>query len=566
MTERHNLSCVVSSIFLSATICAMVVLIAYFIWSLDRGFEIYDESYYLLLAIYSEDVKLFVSAQHWLMAPLWKLTRSLLGFRALGLSILVLSSTILAFGAMHAYSVVTQVNISNKRERAMIMASTVSGALLYGATINFSPCYNLFAAVSAYLAVGFILLTITIKNTPSWGVYALYMFSGCAVGILMLSKFTAGLAVVFLVIVLIAFLGGNLRERVMGSLVLLFGIIVIVLTIVFSNSTISKLIEEIRFGMLVFKQVQVESTIDRLVRYAGEFFAQQLWAGMFFVVFVAYLSSAKRLSNPHSCTILTSICIVLLACIHLPQAFALNNWIGIAASLTSILAICLMLTIPIWTQDAKSIALTMGLCFLPYCVAFGTGNGIHTQIVVSIASWGTIIAIMATATKEENPRRSLSMLACIFFVSIIILRVILSGISPYNLASPIWEQSIPTKIGAIGWVKTDKLTNEFVLTITDSMGKNNISSKRPYLGFYGMPGVALIINAVPVFSPWLTNAEQSDVLLSRVNQEILHSAIFGISPGARLPKQISGFPSGYKKIGEATYPANQTIQLWISYE
>ena len=56
-------------------LCAFLVT-AYCVWTLDRGFEITDEAYYLLLAMHAGSVKLFISAQQWITAGLWQITGS----------------------------------------------------------------------------------------------------------------------------------------------------------------------------------------------------------------------------------------------------------------------------------------------------------------------------------------------------------------------------------------------------------------------------------------------------------------------------------------------------------
>ena len=543
-------------------ITVLLALIAYFVWTLDRGFEISDESYYVLLAIYPSAVKLYISAQHWLTFALWSITGTLFGFRAIGLGILLFTAAILAHGVIHAYTLTSLTGTFHRREKAIIFACTLTGALLYGATINFSPCYNLLASSASYTAVGLVLLTI--GRTSNRRLNALYFLAGCAIGIVLLNKASAGIAILSLIIALIAFLGGAIRRRVSGIVQIIFGMIAFVVLISYSHFTTSNVLEELTFGMSVFKSVQVESTNVRLLRYWHEFFAQIRWSGVMFVIPIAYLSTHTKSRNFSLCTGVALLCVVLLRYFYLPDVFTASRWLSASASLSTILALSLISTVPIWTKDIKAVALTIGLSILPYCVAFGTGNGIHTQIVASLASWGTVIAILAIATNSKGHHNSIAMIICAAFVYVIAYQVVDSGSRPYNLNSPIWEQNIPTKIGLIGTVKIDKATHEFVSTLTDAAQNSNIANNRPFLGFYNLPGVALVIQGIPVFSPWLTNAKQSEVMLSRVTPDILRTAVIGINGSRQLPIQFSSFPAGYKKCGEATYPyANQHIQLWV---
>ncbi len=183
------------------TILVFLILASYCIWSLDRAFEISDESYYLLLAINSSAVKLFVSAQHWVTSGLWSITGSMVGFRAIGLVILLISAAILARGIIHAYVAVSIIDAFLPMELFVIYASTLTGALLYGASINFSPCYNLLATAASYAAIGFVL--ISVRGDSVWSVKISTFLVGSALGITMLNKFSAGILVLFLAVIFI---------------------------------------------------------------------------------------------------------------------------------------------------------------------------------------------------------------------------------------------------------------------------------------------------------------------------------------------------------------------------
>jgi hypothetical protein len=82
-------------------LCAFLV-VAYCIWTLDRGFEITDEAYYLLLAMHAGSVKFFISAQQWITAGLWQIAGSITIFRAAGMVLLLSSSALLALGVFSA--------------------------------------------------------------------------------------------------------------------------------------------------------------------------------------------------------------------------------------------------------------------------------------------------------------------------------------------------------------------------------------------------------------------------------------------------------------------------------
>lgn len=545
-----------------------LTLIAYSMWALNRGFEITDESYYLLLAIHSSAVKVIISGQHWLTSPLWFVTGNIVGFRAIGLIILLLASTILAAGSINAYATIAKADRFKRRDLAVIVASTFSGALLYGSTINFSPCYNLLAAASVYAAVGFAFLVI--GKLPGWRVNILYLLSGCMLGIAFLGKFSAGIASLVLISALIAVLRSNKREKILGIALVLLGMVSSLFLIILPHGLNANLIEEFRLGIAVFKQVQVESNVDRLLRYGRELAMQTLWSGVLFIIPLAYLSLYKKSRNIARYVFISLLCIVILNYIYLPIAFKASRWVGATASFSMLLALALIASLTIWTKNIKMVALIIGLIILPYCVAIGTGNGINTQIVDSLASWGVLISILTIVAinKQRGYYPGLMLAICFAFVSLVAVQFAISSFSPYHLKGTLWEQKIPTKIDDIGAVKTDQATHDFVSTLTSASLNCYNGRSRQYLGFYGLPGVALIVDAVPVFSPWLTNANQSEIILSEVNDNVLKSALIGVTllgDGSlpQLPKQFGDLPNGYQICGEATFPyTGERIQLW----
>ncbi len=361
-----------------------------------------------------------------------------------------------------------------------------------------------------------------------------------------------------------------MRDRLIGFALLGGGLVVCLLIIAAPHMIVSNVINEFKFGMAIFKMVQVEPNTDRLIRYVREFFYQLLSSGLLFVP-AAYLSILVKSRNVSRYIVAAVVCAILLVYVLSPEAFSLSSWVGVSTSLSAVLALTLVLAIRVWTKDLNAVVLTVGMLILPYCIAFGTGNNISTQILISLASWGTTIAILTVSAKPNDINNGITTILCGCFVSIVAFQVALSSFSPYHLNTSIWSQAIPIKVGEVGNVKVDEATYEFVSSLTDAAHKCNISDGRPYLGLYEMPGVALVIRAIPVFSPWLTNPAQSDAILNRINPDDLRSVIIGIRLNEdgtipSLPKHFKNFPDGYEKCGEATYPyLSQKIQLWVSY-
>ena len=75
-------------------------MISYCIGTLDRGFDIINKVYDLLLGICADSMKLYIGAQHWITSGLWLVTRGLATFRASCLVCLLVASRLLVFGLL----------------------------------------------------------------------------------------------------------------------------------------------------------------------------------------------------------------------------------------------------------------------------------------------------------------------------------------------------------------------------------------------------------------------------------------------------------------------------------
>jgi len=123
---------------------ALAAVLAYCGWALDRGFEITDEAYYLLLAMHPDATQLYISAQQWATSLLWDITGSLTTFRASGFVVLVGSSVVLGLGILRVAA-----DRGSWPQRLSVLSVSIICGLLYAITINVSPSYNLLASAGA---------------------------------------------------------------------------------------------------------------------------------------------------------------------------------------------------------------------------------------------------------------------------------------------------------------------------------------------------------------------------------------------------------------------------------
>ena len=165
--------------------------LAWLINGLDRSLELTDESFYLLSALHSESIRLFFSPTHWVSGALWQMSRSLVAFRALGLGLATASAMLLAWGVLCVAPRIGLATAAGRPGQAAVVATSISGALLYGSFVSFTPSYNLLGASGACFAVGLGLMSIA-DDRNAGRASVLAALAGLTLGITVLCKFSTG--------------------------------------------------------------------------------------------------------------------------------------------------------------------------------------------------------------------------------------------------------------------------------------------------------------------------------------------------------------------------------------
>ena len=556
---------------LVAALLLFVLLVSLFfsIWTLDRGFEITDKSYNLLLAIYPAAFKIFVSASHWITSLLWAITGSLFWFRAVGLGIVLLGAFILALGAIRAAALCHIPLTSGLGGRLAVISSTLVVALhwdLYEVTVFFTPSYNLLATAASYSAIG--LNFLASGREWGWRASALNLLAGSALGIVFLCKFPAGISVSLLSLAVLSVFGLSIREWVSGVALIFIGMSAAVLLLSLPQMAITVAFEQFRLGLSLYSSAVQEPVSVRLVRYANELLRHWILTITQFALplasFVLYALSRSK--------IIALVGFAFLIAIIFFQGSALGGELHLTSQITSLAALMMMIllaAIPVWAHSIRAAAMSASLLILPYCISIGTSNPLPPQILVSLAPWGSLSAIFAYNRNWAGDRRMLAVVLCLIFVSVAASQVFTSGLFPaYHMTRPLSDQTEPVRVGALGVLRVDKAIRAFVTALTDAANNCQISPGRPFLGFYNIPGVALVIQAVPVSTPWLVAHEQAKSWLEVAPEATLRSAVVALqllSDGSapHVPQVLPNFPAHYRLCGTATYPyQQQKIQLW----
>ena len=563
-------------------LCPFMV-VAYCVWTLDRGFEITDEAYYLLLAMHADSVKFFISAQQWITSGLWQLTGDLVTFRAAGMISLLVGSGLLALGV---FSTSLRLGLVTDRFESMgvVLAGSVVGAMLYASTINLSPSYNLLASAGAYAAAGMALLA---SNRSSiLQKYALLAMAGCAIGVEVLCKPSAGVTTLALLVLGVSIFERSRFDKIFGPVAMVFGAIALSVIALLANTTISDATQAVEQGMQIFRMVQVETVGARLIRYSfefGEYFSATLRAFAIPVVAIIIYAATRRAIFAQ-CGLAALVITLIFGNFHAGlstlstsnatfESYLFGGYNRYGAQMVAIFAMMVMaliVTIPVWSKNRNTLALFAGLLLLPYSVGIGTGNALFTQVIVSLAPWGALIAVLVVARPADHVNKMPASLIGICFMLTIMLQIITSSLRPYNLLLPLGKQDQTTTVGNMGEVKVDAGTYKFIAEMKAAVRECEIAPGAPFFGFYNIPGVALALKAIPVSTPWLNNRAQAEFVIKRVRSEDLRSAVVALQMTGSgdfplLPQKMAEIPLDYQYCGTATYPyLQQKIQIWQS--
>lgn len=264
-TPQRVLEAAAAALVLAA-VCAVVV---YAVWSRNRGFEITDEAYYLLLAIHPAETRYYISAQQWAMAPLWQITGSLASFRMAGFLLLTGSAAVLGMGALTAARGRAASVMPQWPGRIAVIGCAVVCALLYAITINVSPSYNLLASAGAYLSLGLVLLAG--DKTAAGGRVGMFGLAGVALAVEFVCKPSSGLATFVLVVIAVLWLDRSGGRKTLALAAVIAGGLFGLAALLFAHTTPSEAAQAFSGGMALFRMVQTEPILTRLGRYAIEF-------------------------------------------------------------------------------------------------------------------------------------------------------------------------------------------------------------------------------------------------------------------------------------------------------
>lgn len=549
----------------AALMATIVVLAAWLGWGLARGLELTDEAFYVLSGMHPHALRFFFTPTQWLAAPLWAIGGGLTGFRLVGWLILTVSAVLLACGAIRAARWAGAPVPESRLPVGVAITGSIVGAWLYGAVLNFSPSYNSLSAAGAYSALGLILLAADRPDRGAWKFLPILI--GVVLGITVLAKFSTGICMLGIVLGLHAFIYGSLRIIAIRVAMLLSASVLTVLVFASLFTTPVEAWHAFLSGLaLTSLAQQSEPVLVRIARNWEEckaLFDSAVHAGVGPLFCVALSLLVRR----------PVVAIVAAAWLAVDLARGdlllggMDRYLSQTVPLAATMVAMLLLTIEAWARRAR-MALLVGMLFtLPFLIALGTGNPLPFQIVLSMAPWGLLCALLAGSVPGDW--RLPALLFSVIFVAIAATQTISAGLrSPYRLARPLTEQTIDVDLVRLGHLKVDAQTSRFIEDVNAMRQRCGVRDDMHFLGFYGLPGLALALNAIPVDTPWLFGEPFASAVLAEIDPRSIKAALVAVrvdSNGVKSlpPALLDHFPEDYRNCGTATLPFESvSVELW----
>jgi hypothetical protein len=186
----HRKEAAATAILLAALGCA---LSAFLVWTSSRGFDIWDEGFYLIMSRHPEDIGAFPGSYYYYTGLLFSLCGlDISTFRCLGI-ICLLGSTIVLASGLRAIDPLLPARTFSARDFVGFTGLTAFlflGTLIYYASMaRTTPSYNLLTSFCLTAATGTVLLALAAFSNGSGFRAAAWMFvTGLLLGLQFLTK------------------------------------------------------------------------------------------------------------------------------------------------------------------------------------------------------------------------------------------------------------------------------------------------------------------------------------------------------------------------------------------
>jgi hypothetical protein len=579
------------------TLVAMAAGLALLIaWSCGRGFDLLDESHYLLDALHPADSVIGASASSQFLSPLFAavgLDISL--YRFTGLALLVSSTIFLAYRTRHlAYDFA---DAGLRLSLPELVATSLLGSLLYFWFIR-SPSYNLLIVVGAYLFSGLFLWILEVRpGTVSFRVRTTGL--GIVWGFCLLVKFPSAFALLGLAgMAYLVWHGWSWRSARSFATHFAAGVAIsLALYFIFVEAPDAAM-ARVWGALELLRSPGFKSGLGlsgSLIRYLNQWSLglhkalDDLWPAFVCVAlgFAASLVVRDRKTAIHCIFVGFLVAFALFNGLAVRMGFYgwqftqkdldLFYYYFLATSLVlmavggAAIATRRFENQGIERMDGKRLSIFLAFLFaIPLAAAFGTGNTITINALLAMGPWFLATAVLVKVLSLQCQRGWIASTVMLTLCAMACADVVSGAMHPYGIYATIFEQTDKTELGPGGHsLKLDPPTSSYVRDLRDLANRAGITARSDVIFFYDSPGSVLALGARSPGVPWFfsESPDAAIVALAGVPRERLQRAYVLVDlqrPAPPLLSQLGlNFPADYEFVGEVLRrPIQHHIQLW----
>ncbi|MBL4652039.1 MAG: hypothetical protein JKY53_04115 [Flavobacteriales bacterium] len=570
------------SIFQNIAVSFCLFTIALLVWSLDKGFDLSDEGYYLMCLKFPSE---YFAANQWgnsiLGSVFGWLNPGIIFYRVVRLISTVLSSVYLA----HHLSKLIKAQITNRESGISIIivfAVVFSGAVLSYSIYPTTISYNSITVILLQLIVGQIICIINTSTPKRAAINASFFGLGVLLMMLFVAKISTGIFMSFLILVTINFRSVLLKPSYRVFLTeisfMLIGAVIFSIILSFIDrpifSRFELILEELKLRtgekMAGYISGYYVSLSDSLARIRMKAF----WVPL--LLFCVGLLSKKNNSRSQlilqTSIILTSLGYIIYLAIkedYFSNMYTmLNPYIMILLAAIGLVAGAIVANFPKNLEEVnkKKIArliFGLGILFIiPIIGTIGTNNPLTIQAILFLFSWSSLVLLLLLIFTELTGNRIglYIMLMSVFVIATLQLYIGMVE-HPYRISQPLDKLSkkLPRQN-----VYVDDKTYNCVNEITNLLKQKIVlEDNHPMLDINTLPGLVYILNGK---SPGVIWSRKS--INSWRSQRLAQTPMLGLEklilfvPKSGISKNYVSilnekgvlYPQNYSSIGEVKHP------------
>jgi hypothetical protein len=565
-----------------------------------RGFDITDESYYLLNLSRPEDIRLSFSMFGIVLSPLYDLSRGNIAvLRGLSVIIWLGVSVVVSWLTMFLLSGKQARNTSiafEGQKRFLLTLLPSAGAALYYTLWLVLPSYNWMALTGLALFWGGFLLWLQSEHRYRAGIGAgLFAF---AAAIVFWAKPTSAPILVLYPLLTIPFKYRKWRQ-LLGLPVLACGIVGFILGMslpLLQGLEFNEVVDIFARGvehqqvMKLGQYTTALSTLTDEARKVQEFFFHNtyanefglLWAGpLILAVSIVLLSWDKLQAQRRARIFLVFGCTLNLIVITLTKLDAIGYW-----AFNSLLVVVSYVlageyaqhrTLPL-IKILRWVAWMVPIFILNFAYVFATSNSYAFQSAMAAYFFLLAISVVFLNTRQDTINTYVMYASVPTLLIAIILIIYISSLTPYRQGEPVWAMDHVASItGSTNELIVSEETARYIDELQTMAEAAGFQDGTPLIDLTGhTPGAAYVLSARAYAFPWLLgdySGSDSGALyvLRQWSQEYLRSAwILTVEHNAERPISLDilgavglDFPANYTRIGLVRRPESQEIHsLW----